>query len=95
MEKHEIINLSNYITNGESFEILTCVDGEGFIESNGVITKVSEADSVFIPAALGKYAVGGNCAFLRSYVPDINKDFVQPLRMAGYNDDEINDVILR
>jgi len=98
VERHELTRraggVAPYVTDGKKFEILTCVEGEGLLESNGTKVALKEATSVFLPAALGEYTVTGACVFLRSYVPDIAEDFVAPLAAAGYSDKKIKELVI-
>ena len=55
-------------TNGESFTHLMCVRGEGRIACGGKDYGLRQGDSYFLPAALGKYAVEGDCSLVLSGV---------------------------
>ena len=55
-------------------------------------TYVPAGRSVFIPAGLGNFTLRAkhrNCVLLKSFVPDIEKDFITPLKNRGYTDKEI------
>ena len=51
----------------DRFHILTCVEGEGTIKSEGFSETIKCGDSYLIPASLGKYEVLGNLTILESY----------------------------
>jgi len=53
----------------DRFFIFTCVGGGCEIRANGICVAVVAGDSVFIPAALGKYEIAGECRLLKSFVP--------------------------
>ena len=76
-----------------AFFIFTCVEGHARITSNSVTVDVATGDSVFIPAALGEYVIsptnGKHVVLLKSFVPNIEKDFVAPLCNYGYTSEEI------
>ena len=75
----------------DKFFIFTCVEGDCVIRYNDSSIYLSESYSMFIPAALGEYAIEAkHCVLLKSFVPDIDRDFYQPLLKAGYTKDEIN-----
>lgn len=59
-------------TQGESFHILSCFNGEGEVESEGnEAVPLRKGDSMLIPCALGRYEIAssGGMEILRSYVP--------------------------
>jgi len=54
--------------------------------------KLPTGSSVLIPAGLGNYTTRpkrGHCVLLKSFVPDIEKDFVAPLLAYGYTHADI------
>lgn len=53
-------------TDGRSFQHLLCVEGTGEILVKGAGYKFAKGDSYFIPAAMGEYAITGNCRLLLS-----------------------------
>ena len=53
---------------GESFQHLLCVEGEGLLRCGEEELPLRRGDSVFLPAALGTYAVSGRCRTLLSRV---------------------------
>lgn len=55
-------------TEGGSFTHLMCVRGEGDILCGGRNYPLRQGDSYFLPAALGEYAVEGDCSLLLSGV---------------------------
>ena len=56
VEKHEINGEKELTANGTSFQCITCVKGNGFI--NGM--EIKQGDSYFIPASFGEYRLQGN-----------------------------------
>jgi mannose-6-phosphate isomerase len=53
---------------GERFFINIFIAGEGIIRYQGGVLPVKAAESVFIPATLGKYTVEGRLKFLKAYI---------------------------
>lgn len=51
----------------DNFSIITCVEGEGFIVSEGHNEKIITGDSYLIPANIGEYKIIGNLSILKSY----------------------------
>jgi mannose-6-phosphate isomerase len=53
-------------TDKETFHILTCVKGGAEIKCSNGALKITEGDSIFIPAALGEYEISGQCLVIKS-----------------------------
>ena len=78
----------------EKFYIFTCVEGSCDIKTASHTASLTESCSVLIPAALGEYAIESKyCRLLKSFVPDIDRDFYLPLLNAGYTKQEIKTAI--
>jgi len=74
----------------DKFFIFTCVEGGCMIKASGASIPLCESYSAFIPAALGEYTIeSGHCKLIKSFVPEIDRDFYQPLLKAGYTKQEI------
>ncbi|SHF01981.1 mannose-6-phosphate isomerase, type 1 [Caldanaerobius fijiensis DSM 17918] len=82
------------IADGGKFSIYTIISGNGSISFDGKEVDFKAGDSVFIPASLGKYSINGSgINMLKSYVPDIEQEVIQPLKSVGYSDKEIRSVV--
>lgn len=53
---------------GDSFQHLLCVEGEGFIRCDGRIYPFVRGESYFLPALMGSYKVFGSCRTLISRI---------------------------
>jgi mannose-6-phosphate isomerase len=74
----------------DKFFIFTCVEGNCVIHAGDTATPLAESYSVFIPAALGRFSIeSAHCKLLKSFVPEIDRDFYRPLLKAGYTKKEI------
>lgn len=51
---------------GDSFQHLLCVEGDGFIRCEGRIYPFARGESFFLPAAMGEYKIFGTCRILIS-----------------------------
>lgn len=89
LETYDIRGEIKQIANGETFLIYIITEGEGSIKHNGNITKVSKGDTYLIPASLNVFSIDGNMKLIKSYVPDLAKDILDPLLEMGYKKDEI------
>jgi mannose-6-phosphate isomerase len=77
---------------GERFDVLSLIEGEMTVEGGGRGETLRSGQSCLLPADLGKITlspVGGPCALLKAYVPDLQKDVIRPLRKAGVADEAI------
>ena len=56
VQKYEINGEKKFSTDEKSFQCITCVKGNGFIDD----MEISQGDSYFVPANYGKYVIIGN-----------------------------------
>lgn len=76
-------------TDGRSFHILFFASGNAELHWNGAILAAEKGDTFLIPAALGDYEIEGDCEYLKYFIPEFAKDFLEPLLEAGYGEDEV------
>lgn len=72
--------------NGNRFCIYICYGGKGEISYTGGTLGISAGESVFMPAAIGKYSLRGQFKCVKTYVPDLEQDIITPLIKAGYDE---------
>ncbi len=89
IEKIQLHGTIEENTKNLKFYLYTCVNGEGIIEHNEIQSKFKKGQSFMIPGDIGKYHITGKAVLLKSYVPDIPKDFIQPLLENGYTNEDI------
>lgn len=89
IEEYDLDGRAEENADGSKFAIYTFFEGEGIIIYDDGDLKVSAGESVLIPACLGKYAISGTLKALKSYVPDLLKDVIKPLKKIGYTDEDI------
>lgn len=87
--EYDIHTMIEDCSDNEKFFIFTCVEGSCTIDSENYSLQLNYGDSVFIPAALGEFTIVGKCKLLKSFVGNIEKDFVQPLLDAGYSKNDV------
>jgi len=99
--KYELSGVHKEASDPAAFCIYTCVEGEAAVVPSGSLQSRGHVDgaivtagrSVLIPAGLGGYSLwpmyGKPCSLLKSFVPDVEKDFLMPLRQHGYSDCDI------
>jgi len=78
---------------GSKFNVFICLEGDGKIETENIAVSFKAGETVLIPAAIGGYKVDGQFKALKTYIPDFNKDIVEPMRKAGCTNKEIFKVL--
>lgn len=94
VEKYIVKDMINENADGDKFITYTCLDGEGMISYEGGCEKISKGESVLIPAAMGKYKINGELELIKSYVPNLYKDVIEPLIKEGYSREIISSNVL-
>ena len=79
-ERIEVQRILQEISHKEKFDMLIFLEGEGKIIAKTGAENFKAGDSFLIPACMGDYSIVGECKLLKSYVPDIKKDVIQPLK---------------
>ena len=91
MEKLVLDGRAACAANGERFVMLTCTEGQADVVTDSGRVTIVAGQTTLLPAAMGAYVLEGKAAILRSYVPDVEHDFVQQLLDAGYKMTDINE----
>lgn len=73
-------------THGRSCHILTVVAGSGTVRTGGDELPLERGGSVVVAAHAGDYVVAGDLTVHCGYVPDLERDVIEPLRAAGATD---------
>lgn len=94
-EKYDVNGGLIEATDGSKFFIFICLEGNGNIESENASVEFKAGETVFIPASMGEYKLEGSFISLKAYIPDFNKDIVEPMRKSGCSDEEIFYVLSR
>lgn len=92
-ERYEVNGSFADTCDGSKFYIFICLEGKGTIEAGNMAVEFKAGETVFVPAALGDYKVAGQFKVLKTYIPDFNKDIVEPMRKAGCTHKEILKVL--
>jgi mannose-6-phosphate isomerase len=74
---------------GSKFYIYLLTEGEGQLKFSGGTLSVTRGDSLMIPATMGLYSLEGCFKALKTYVPDLAQDILNPLKNAGCKEPEI------
>ncbi len=81
-----------FMSDPARFWVLNVVAGQGSIEwPDADPIWLEQGSTLLIPAGLGEFTVepSGFISLVKSWVPDLRKDIVSPLRAAGFSDEEI------
>ncbi len=78
-------------TRGHSPHLLTMLSGSGDVQVDETTVEIVAGDSVVVPAATGSYTLKPQVGLtlIKSYVPDLAHDVVEPLRAHGVNSEAI------
>ncbi|HHW67623.1 MAG: mannose-6-phosphate isomerase [Epulopiscium sp.] len=65
----EIQKESKEPLNGDKFDLLMAIEGNGVIEYREGAVPFKAGDSFFMPASIGDYSIAGQCKVIKTYVP--------------------------
>lgn len=85
-EKYEVNGSVSETTDGSNYYIYICLSGHGKLKTENMSVEFKAGETVFIPASMGIYGLEGQFSALKAYVPELNKDIVEPMRKAGSAD---------
>jgi mannose-6-phosphate isomerase len=84
------------VTHGERFHLLTCLDGDFFLEyaiGSGGYIALSPGHSILVPACIDRYLLRGTGKLMKCYVPDIRRNIIEPLSSHGHSYSEITTMV--
>jgi mannose-6-phosphate isomerase len=87
--KYDIHDSIKETSDSERFFTFTCVEGKCRVVGNEFNESLVAGESIFIPAELGEYSILGKAVVLKSFVPNVQKDFIKPLLQKGFNMEQI------
>lgn len=90
------IRLSNRCrmeTRGSSFTILFCAEGQMTVSTADGAVQLEKGQTAVIPAAANAFEMQGAAEVYRFFVPEPERDFVEPLRKAGFTDADIQPLL--
>ena len=76
------------------FEIWIGIEGESEWEVGGQRWPFRKSDGMIIPADVPGFSIipVSPCVFLRTFVPDLERDVIAPLRARGYSESQLREV---
>jgi mannose-6-phosphate isomerase len=73
--------------------IFTCIAGSILFLWGDTKLNIENGESILLPASIGEFRVEGKGELLKCFIPDIEKDFLQPLRDAGFSESAIAEYV--
>ncbi|AEY67029.1 type I phosphomannose isomerase catalytic subunit [Clostridium sp. BNL1100] len=92
-ERYELNGEVTEKCDGSKFCIYIFLEGNGEIKTGEANVKVNAGETVFLPAASGEYTVSGKLKTLKTYIPDLISDIVDPMRNSGCTNSQIYKVL--
>ena len=87
----EVLEINSFADkiNPERFEVWMILEGEGILSTEKSQYSLEKGQTWFIPAQLGNIEVSGQLKVLKSYIPDIQKEIVETLLNAGFEEKDL------
>lgn len=76
-------------TRGDSFHIVLAASGELSVICDSHARALAPGEAVLVPGSVEAFDVEGEGRFLEYYVPDLARDIVEPLLLAGHAREDI------
>lgn len=91
LERHQLNHPRRFRGMSTSFDIWTVLEGKVTIADESL----RQGDSLVIPACYSRYDIvpETSAILLRCYIPDLQKDLIQPLQKRGYSPVQIQQTI--
>jgi mannose-6-phosphate isomerase len=95
LEVLSVRNMATFQSSPEKVEVLSILEGEGRIENEAGWLGYRPGETWLIPPASGLYRVvpGLDTKFLKFYVPDLERDFREPLKRQGIPPEKIRQIV--
>jgi mannose-6-phosphate isomerase len=76
---------------GEQFWVLSVIEGQADVVHGDMRETLLAGQSCLLPANLGEVRIepAGEASVLKAYLPNLEKDVIEPLRARGVSDEEI------
>jgi UTP--glucose-1-phosphate uridylyltransferase len=90
--KWNLTGKTQFTCDPSRFWVLNVIAGQGSILCpGGAPLRVEQGSTVLIPAGLGTFSIepSGTITLIKTWMPDLQKDIVAPLRESGYSESQI------
>jgi mannose-6-phosphate isomerase len=91
LERWDLTESYTIAPDGERFYIYSVVEGHVTLRNGGHEEQLVSGDSFLVPAQMGNLEIvpDGQAALLKTYVPDLMANVIEPLRAQGASDEAI------
>jgi mannose-6-phosphate isomerase len=95
LEVLSVHQMATFHSSPERVEVLSILEGEGRIENEAGWLGYRLGETWLIPPAAGLYRIvpGLDTKFLKFYVPDLERDFREPLKRQGIPPEKIRQIV--
>ncbi len=95
LEELSVRQLATFQSTPDRVEVLSIIEGEGRIENETGWLGYRPGDTWLIPPAAGAYRMvpGDDTKLLKFYVPDIERDFIEPLKQRKVPTEKIQQIV--
>jgi len=95
LEVLSVRNMATFHSSPEKVEVLSILEGEGRIENEAGWLGYRPGETWLIPPAASLYRMvpGLDTKFLKFYVPDLERDFREPLKRQGIPPEKIRQIV--
>lgn len=95
LEELTVRNPATFRSSPERVEVLSILEGDGRIENEAGWLAYRTGDTWLIPPGADRYRLmpGVDTKLLKFYVPDIQKDFREPLKQLGIPSEKIRQIV--
>ncbi len=84
MDELKVNGMMNIVMDGERFQTITCIEGQGTIDYDDGRVSLTSGTSCFLPASLSKIDLFGKGTFIRAWIPD-KQQIIKRLEEQGYS----------
>lgn len=95
LEVLSVNHMATFQSSPERVEVLSITEGEGRVENEAGWMAYQTGDTWVIPPGAGSYRLApqADTRFLKFYVPDLERDFREPLKQRGIPEDKIRQIV--
>ena len=87
LELYDVRSRICNLQTGDRFQIVSILQGAADIIDGEASLSAKQGQTIFLPASIGTFDIAPSsqpCQILRTYVPNLSTDVIEPARRAGY-----------
>ena len=95
LEVLDVRSIATFQSSPEKVEVLSIMEGSGRVENEAGWLGYRPGDTWLIPPAAGSYRLAprAETKLLKFYVPDLDRDFREPLKQRGISPEKIRQIV--